>query len=152
MYARILGMSGGTDQPGICQPLATPFRKGDPPFFLQVLVNDCTFNNNRAGFGGAICLDVEGITNITRSSFTANRAETSGAAVYADGSSSVNISLTKLTGNSAVGSGGAVALFENAVADIRNCSCSGNSARVSAGCILLESTGVSSELASLTAA
>lgn len=75
----------------------------------KLLLKDCVFENNKAGFGGAaIIRDVS--ANITISKFRVNRAETDGGALYIGDYSEVLCEKTDLTGNRAQRFGGAVAI------------------------------------------
>lgn len=77
------------------------------------LVNQCSFTNNQAGYGGAIYAlyvgpDYGNIELISNSTFTANLATYDGGAINIDGSCLDTINTVSFTGNIAGEAGGAI--------------------------------------------
>jgi predicted outer membrane repeat protein len=102
---------------------------------LQALIEHCTFDANRARWGGAISLVLETRLHIYNSTFTRNQADFSGGAIDADDFCALNVTDSSFNSNTAADQGGALALFCDQSAVISGMQCTNNTATDRGGCV-----------------
>ncbi len=99
----------------------------------NVVIRDCTFQDNAAGVGGGIGTNAGGAVVVSRCVFLNNTSTTDGGAFSAGGSTGDTLTNCAFYGNSAIEQGGGVYLGMGTVATLVNCVFSGNIAEDGAG-------------------
>ena len=96
------------------------------------LIN-CTFTNNLAVSGGAMCLTRGSSPSITSSRFTNNAATSRGGGIYNIDGCAPSITDSTFTGNNAVNRGGALSNFNDSTARLTRCTFTNNAAEDGGG-------------------